>query len=461
MNLWILTEERPKKEVIVMILQEFVKDKEQGAFCDTLRILPILDNETFKFTYKVIGFCCNLISNIYIKTISGYSSFVDFLIFYQENQPEPDDTPLYMIEETKTDDKESRNTGVYQRCSKFIVANHYYPDIKKIMLYNLKVTQKETPTPTYIFGTRLLLTMGIHILGKDLDANIFKPFESVKELIALKEAMRKPPNGNVPILIIKSNNEIKISGRLLKSDSLSHDPNIGALTAISDCLRKLGWDKDIVITDHGLSQSHLGNRNKFTLIANKLNIKLLGLMIPNADFNPNYWKYDLDGEKLGTIFIHLIVENFTTGYAIFENHAGCEKGYFITADCRYIPIEKYSDKIAYKAGDKTKIIYIPDLILIDLDRTKIINVEGKKFKFKNQGIEELGNYNCIEEYYIKENYPNFQIIRTVVLYGSNKEEIMEIEVGFLLNKNGKLILGIQAPELFHEAIRNLLDFWRT
>ena len=28
--------------------------------------------------------------------------------------------PIYAIEETKTDDKESRNTGVYQRCSKFI-----------------------------------------------------------------------------------------------------------------------------------------------------------------------------------------------------------------------------------------------------------------------------------------------------------------------------------------------------
>jgi hypothetical protein len=45
------------------------------------------------------------------------------------------------------------------------------------------------------------------------------------------------------------------------------------------------------------------------------------------------------------------------------------------------------------------------------------------------------------------------------LYGSQAEEIIEIEIGFLLNENGKLILGIKAPKLFREAIKNLLDFW--
>jgi hypothetical protein len=46
-----------------------------------------------------------------------------------------------------------------------------------------------------------------------------------------------------------------------------------------------------------------------------------------------------------------------------------------------------------------------------------------------------------------------------VLYGSKEREIIEIEVGFLLNENGELILGIKAPKLFQEAIKNLLDFW--
>lgn len=47
----------------------------------------------------------------------------------------------------------------------------------------------------------------------------------------------------------------------------------------------------------------------------------------------------------------------------------------------------------------------------------------------------------------------------MILYGSKENKIIEIEVGFLMNENGELILGIKAPALFQEAIKNLLDFW--
>jgi hypothetical protein len=46
--------------------------------------------------------------------------------------------------------------------------------------------------------------------------------------------------------------------------------------------------------------------------------------MPNATIHSDYWKYDIEGEKLGTIFIQLVVEIFT-GQSIFENHAGSEK----------------------------------------------------------------------------------------------------------------------------------------
>lgn len=101
---------------------------------------------------------------VYVKTVSGNSSFTDFLIFYQKDEPTLKDEPIYAIEETKTDDKESRNTGVYQRCSKFVFIQSYYPNVKKIMLYNLQIDQKVEPTSTYIFGTKLLLTLGVEIL---------------------------------------------------------------------------------------------------------------------------------------------------------------------------------------------------------------------------------------------------------------------------------------------------------
>jgi len=459
-NLWFLTEERPKKEVLQKIFEKFAKDNGFAVFVDTIRIFPILENNKFTFIYEVTGFRCNNVDKVYIKTISGNSSFTDFLIFYQKDEPTLKDEPIYAIEETKTDDKESRNTGVYQRCSKFVFIQNYYPNVRKIMLYNLQVEQKDEPTATYIFGTRLLLTLGVEILGKKLDETIFQPFKTIDEVIDLKSIMRKAPKGNVPILITKSDEKIEISGRLFKSNGLSHDPNIGALSIISAVIRKLGWKKKIEITLHGLSQEHVGAKNKFIQIANKLDISLKGLTIPNSKMNKEYWKYDTDGEKLGTIFIHLVVENFTQGYSIFENHAGSEKGYFITKNGDHIPLAKYKDTAKYKAGDKEQIIHIPDLILIDFGRNEVINIEGKKYAFRKNGIEELKNYNYIEQNYILKYYPKFKIIRTVVLYGSKEEKIIEIEVGFLLNENGQLILGIKAPEIFKEAIMNLLDFWR-
>ncbi len=458
-NLWLLTEERPKKEVLATIFQKFAKDYGFAVFIDSLRIFPILDKEKFTFTYEVTGFRCNKVDKVFIKTVSGNSSFTDFLVFYQENEPIQTDTPIYAIEETKTDDKESRNTGVYQRCSKFVFIENYYPSIKKIMLYNLQVTQKVNPTETYIFGTRLLLTLGVEILGKKLDDTIFVPFTSIDEIIDFKAKMRKAPKGNVGILLTKLTDKIEISGRLFKSGGLSHDPNIGALSIICAALRKLGWDKNLEITQHGLRQKHVGKTNKFIQIANKLNISLQSLVIPSADLNVNYWKYDLEGEKLGTIFVHLVVENFTEGYSIFENHAGSEKGYFITKAGDAIPLAKYKDKAKYKSGDKSEIIHIPDLILIDFGRNEVINIEGKKYKFRKDGIAELNNYDFIEKNYILKHYPDFQILRTVVLYGSQEKELIEIEIGFLLNENGELILGIKAPKLFQKAIKNLLDFW--
>ncbi len=458
-NLWLLTEERPKKEVLATIFQKFAKDYGFACFINPLQIHPILENDKFTFTYQVKGFDCNKVDKVFIKTVSGNSSFTDFLVFYQKNEPTQTDTPIYAIEETKTDDKESRNTGVYQRCSKFVFIKNYYPNVKMIMLYNLQVEQKEKPTETYVFGTRLLLTWGVEILGKKLDETVFVPFQNIDEIIAFKATMRKAPAGNVPILLTKSKSKIEISGRLYKSGGLSHDPNIGALSMICAVLRKLGWTKKLEITQHGLEQEHVGKTNKFVQIANKLKISLQNLEVPEAEIHANYWEYDTEGEKLGTIFIHLVVENFTNGYSIFENHAGCEKGYFITKEGEAIPLAKYKDREQYKAGDKEQIIHIPDLILIDFGRTEVINIEGKKYKFRSKGIAELANYDFIEQNYIKKHYPKFKILRTIVLYGGTENQIIEIEIGFLLNENGELILGIKAPKLFQDAIKNLLDFW--
>ena len=64
-------------------------------------------------------------------------------------------------------------------------------------------------------------------------------------------------------------------------------------------------------------------------------------------------------------------------------------------------MQKYQDKDKYKASDKEQIVYIPDLMLIDIDNSEVINVEGKKYEFKQDSINELNNYKYIETLYIK------------------------------------------------------------
>ena len=318
----------------------------------------------------------------------------------------------------------------------------------------------DTLTETNKFGTRCYKTLEIEIMGKREREELLQPFSSIDEIIKVKSSMRKPPKGNVPIDITKvDDNTIEVSGRLYKSGGLYHDPNIGTLSLISATLRKLGWQGRIVITKHGLSQNHISATNKFIRIANVLSVELDGLQIPKS-VPKEYWHYETQGEKLGTIFIHLAVENFTSGEAIFENHAGCEKSYFLTKDGKYVPLAKYQDRQLYKDGDKTQIVAIPDLILVDFENVEVINIEGKKYVNKAKGIQELNNFDAIENTYIKPSYKNFKIVRTVVLFGSDETSIVELEVGFLLNQQGAMVLGKNAPKLFTEAIKNLQEYWQ-
>lgn len=96
----------------------------------------------------------------------------------------------------------------------------------------------------------------------------------------------------------------------------------------------------------------------------------------------------------------------------------------------------------------------------DVDEKVAITIEGKTYENKNRGIAELNNYDAFDTMYLRKYYSQYKIVRTVVLYGGLSMGVFDMEVGFLLNENGKLVLGIKAPKLFTKAIRNLLDYWR-
>ena len=462
-RLWILTEERPKKEVLGQILNKFTSSQRIAAFFDTLRIIPMLsDDLLFTSAYKIVGVTSPAIEEIYLKIVSGQSSFVDYLVFFQDSEPKEGDRPLFAIEETKTDDAESRNTGVFQRATKFVYIDVFYPDVDATMLYNLQVAQKATPTPTNIFGTRCFRTLGVNLMGKTDSLESMEPWGSVEELIEFRASMRKPPAGNVPILVEQvASDLITVSGRLVKSGSLSHDPNIGALSLIGATLRKLGWQKRIRITQHGLSQKMVRPANKFVQIANHLNLEVEGIELPEARFPGAYWKYETTGEKLGTIFAHLAVEAFSEGFAIYENHAGCERGYFYTAEGKPLAVGKrLSDDDGFMSKDAEKIA-IPDLLIIDIARLQLINIEGERAQNVEAGIQQLETFANFEESYLKRYYPDYEVLRTVVLYGGSSEIVEKLEVSLLINQKGQILLGVQAPAIFRETIQNLVSFWKS
>ena len=460
MNLWILTEERPKDNVIEFIIDKVNEDKNLDITYDSIKIIPILNKKTlnFTFTYQVTNFESKDIQQIFIKTVSGTGSFVDFLVFHQEKEPVQSDLPICAIEETKTDDSESRNTGIYQRASKFIYIDYYYPNIDKTMFYNLKVKQKDKTSDSNVFGTRCLRTLGVKIVGKNYNEDNLQIYKDVDEFITSREEVKKTPNGTSIQIKKVSSNKLTISGKLYKKSGKSHswsDPSIGTLTLFCSILRYTGWTGEIEIIEHQLEESQVTEKtnNKFTLIAEILDIKLKGLQISKQEFPDFYWEYTDSNEKLGSIFLHNTVLFSGLGDAIFENHAGGEKGYFITSKKEYKSLDK-------KTTDK-KPIAIPDLILIDPNRNEIINVEAKQYSTRKKGVEELNGYDEIENLYISEHYPNHKIIRTVVLYGDTGDELDDIHISFLLNKDGKLVLATNAPSLMQESIQHLKDYWKN
>ena len=449
-NLWLLTEERPKPSVVRQIIEMYCRDfDDRITVLEEIKIRPIIENGVFRFVYQVEGLAVAGAGDILIKTVSGSSSFLDFLLFKQEQAPTEggtDDHLIMAIEETKTSDDESRNTGVYQRGSKFVYITPYYQNVRLYMLYNeeLEAREEKKPSDTSVFGTNILLTLGVTIVGKDT-SRWFKPFESLSELIRFKSGMRKPPAGNVPITIKQFEDRIEISGRLSKpagEGNIGHDPNIGALSMIAACIRRLGWEKDIVVTMHGVKQEYVDRtrgKNKFLYICSILGMRLDGIRMPERAVLPErYWHYEKKSEKMADILLH--VQTMYHGmFCVYENHAGCERGYFRTPTGRLVTLPKKD-----RNGEN---LYLPDVVLYDAETRCILLVEGKMLSTLEQGVREIENYDSIEQEYIYPIYgKDVTILRCVSIFGGNRVSLPHEKVLFYLASDGRILIHPDAPQ---------------
>ena len=454
-NLWILTEERPKPEVVMQVVSLYCSDfSDRITHRGDIKIKPVIENGVFQFVYQLEGVCVENADKILLKIVSGNSSFIDFLVFKQVKEPTEnckEDNLIMAVEETKTSDDESRNTGVYQRGSKFVYIKSYYDNVKLYMLYNDEREEREAkkPSDTSIFGTNILLTLGVTIVGKDT-SKWFKCFATLDDLIMYKQKMRRPPAGNIPIEIKKYDDHIEISGRLAKpanAGNIGHDPNIGALSMISACIRKLGWHKDILITMHGVDQSYVNRtkgKNKFIYICGILGIKLNGINIPQNVFLPDlYWHYEKKSEKVADILLHMQAI-YRGMFCVYENHAGCERGYFKDKSGRNITLPKKDEHGVN--------LYLPDVVLYDEKTNYILLVEGKMLSTLEQGLKEINDYDSIEREYIYPLYGNnVTILRCLSIFGGNCFSIPNEKVLFYLADNGNIIINNHAPSCIKSA----------
>jgi hypothetical protein len=263
--------------------------------------------------------------------------------------------------------------------------------------------------------------------------------------------MRQPPAGNVPITITKYNDRIEVSGRLAKpadAGNIGHDPNIGALSLISKCLRYLGWDKRIVITKHGVTQEYVNRthgKNKFLYICSILTIELDGIEMPKeVSFPEKYWHYEMSSEKMASILLHMVCE-YHGLRGIYQNHAGCERGYFKTKTDQLITLPKKD-----RNGEN---LYIPDLILHDPKSKYVIIVEGKKLSTMWDGIDEIEYYDSIENEFIKPYYSDCEIYRCVSIFGGNLTSLPQSEVVLYLSETGRVIINPNAPQCIIDAFK--------
>lgn len=443
MNVYLLTEEKPKISTVKSIVQVYQNDfGKMVTFDQNIEIVPEVVRGRFRYDYVVNGIHIEGINNVIIETVSGASSFLDYLFYVSEKSPKDcSESPVFAVEETKTSDDESRNTGVYQRCSKFVFIKAYYPDIPLYMLYNdeLELRVSKEPSDTSKFGTDMLLTNDVKIVGKPIE-KWFHRFASYRDVIRFKNAMRRPPAGNTPILMQEFPDKITISGRLDKPQNIgkiAHDPNIGGFSIMAQTLRKLGWEKDIVITRHNVQQSyvtHTKGKNKFLFICKLLNIKLDGIKMPaNVELPEDYWHYERSSEKVASIFLHLAAE-LGGCHEVYQNHAGCERGYFKDLAGNLVTLPK-------RVGSPERNLLIPDLVFRD-DAHKIVYlIEGKKLSTLAAGLEEVEDYDDIESMYIKPSFRGYEVRRYVSIYGGNLTTLPNRKVLLYINEAGDVIVN--------------------
>lgn len=172
-----------------------------------------------------------------------------------------------------------------------------------------------------------------------------------------------------------------------------------------------------------------------------LNVTMEGIDMPNSyELPDSYWHYEDKSEKMASILFHISCE--CLGFKeVYQNHAGCERGYFKTKEEKLVTLPKY-------CGNDQHNLLIPDVILRDDTKKIVYLMEGKKLSTISAGLSEIEDYDDIENLYIKHYFPEYTVKRYLTIYGGTKTQLPHPKVLIYLNAAGQIIMNdLAEPEL--------------
>jgi len=397
----IYTEENPQEAEIVFGLSRL------GYNVDFCTIKPVYTDGLFQGCFDVTTTPENVSCSV--RLFKGTTGSADYLFLKSGHEP-------LLMESTKTLNGDSRNSFVYQRIIKFLVARHYYPTADKVMFYTAPPT---FTTPTAMFGLRLFATLGIAVCSPT-GTTVGTPFTSPDELISSKNAMKEKA-GNVSVRLSREGSVVTIRGRLNKTEGrMDYDPNVGLFSAMMGAMHKLSPELSFRIIDHGLDIDKIRMNNKFWYASLGIPVEIDGFVAATASVLPSVYFNTVTGnEKTSTI----LFQHQSGLSAAFHNHAGCQRS-SITAP----------DKTTHAVP---KTVTMPDVVLVNADTHTIYLVEGKdnsKVAAAQDQLDALGPF----EELIGRYYPGFTCKRGLCI-NVDKESCVPLRypVWFRLYSDGR------------------------
>ena len=373
----IFTEENPQEQEIVFGLERL------GYNVSACTITPIYESDRFNGEFGVTTSPEEV--SCAVRIFKGTTSSVDYMFFKEGVVP-------LLVESTKTLNEQSRNSSVFQRVVKFLVARDYYPDADMVMF---STSTPEFTSNTAAFGLRLFATLAIDVCCPS-GRNVGVAFECIEDIIAAKNAIPEK-TGNSSIKLSYNGSVMTIRGRLDKTDGrMDYDPNIGMFAGIISAAHSLSPLSSFRIVDHGLDVTKIRMNNKFWYALLGMNVELDGFVADASHLPERYYNTVTGNEKTSTI----LFQHQSGLPAVFHNHAGCQRSSLTAPDGKTYAVPKT--------------ITMPDVALLDASARVVYIIEGKDNSKVMTAQKQLDAIGSFEEYVLR-YYPGFTCKRGLCL----------------------------------------------